>query len=434
MLFTLEVLKAHEGDCLLLHWGSVANPKLAVIDGGPTDTYETSLLPRLEKIRTNRKLATLELEFVMVSHVDNDHIVGVKKLFSALKSDADRNVPQANRKLRAKRLWHNTFDDIVGNAMNAHYQQFTASFTADASGSLPADSEKTIDKAFRDQGEPDDEAEHLASDVAKLLAGHGEGRDLRVIHRFLHDKNEIAGLNRPFTSQGGSTLITASLTPAPKDLGGIKLRVVGPLDAEIEALQAAFDEYLKKNRLNTAEAALAAYADKSVPNLSSIVCMVTAGTGAKKRSILLTGDARGDKIIDGLRGAKYLDGSANERLHVDVLKVQHHGSDHNAAAEFFQKVRADTYVLSGDGKHGNPERDVLKWIIESRGPTDKYRIVTTYGLAETDARRKAESRKPWDAAKHSNAALIAEKKPGNKFTLTDGAPVLIELGDEKIAW
>ena len=35
MLFTLEPLKAAEGDCVLLHWGTGADAKLAVIDGGP---------------------------------------------------------------------------------------------------------------------------------------------------------------------------------------------------------------------------------------------------------------------------------------------------------------------------------------------------------------------------------------------------------------
>lgn len=56
MLFTLEPLPAAEGDCLLLHWGTAAQPKLAVIDGGPGTIWETSLLPRLEEIVDSRDL------------------------------------------------------------------------------------------------------------------------------------------------------------------------------------------------------------------------------------------------------------------------------------------------------------------------------------------------------------------------------------------
>ena len=39
MILTLEPLPAKEGDCLLLHWGTKAEPKLAVIDGGPGRVY-----------------------------------------------------------------------------------------------------------------------------------------------------------------------------------------------------------------------------------------------------------------------------------------------------------------------------------------------------------------------------------------------------------
>ena len=46
MILTLEPLPAKEGDCLLLHWGTKAAPKLAVIDGGPARVYEDSLEPR----------------------------------------------------------------------------------------------------------------------------------------------------------------------------------------------------------------------------------------------------------------------------------------------------------------------------------------------------------------------------------------------------
>ena len=438
MLYTLEVLKAHEGDCLLLHWGTQAQPRLGVIDGGPGDTYGTTLRPRLDQIRRNRNVDPLEIEFVMVSHVDNDHVVGVDKLFADLASEVNRNVPEGQRPLRVERLWHNTFDDVIGNRLDAHYRQFSASFTADANGELPATSRAEIKAGLEERGETEDEdeAEHLAADISKVLAGHPEGRALRDKHSLLHRANAIRGLNRPFVSAGGgSTLITAELTPDPLSVSGLEFHVVGPRQAEIDALQTEFDAYLTKKGLNKAEAALAAYSDPSVPNLSSIVCFASLEVGGKPATILLTGDARGDKMILGLQAAGYLDGSSDERLHVDVLKVPHHGSDRNVRRDFFKKISADVYVLSGDGKHGNPDRATLEWIIESRQPADKYRIVMTYSIAETDQRRKREARSPWNAKEDSIAALFAAKKAeGCRFTVEAGAPILIELGDEHIAW
>src|SRR5690349_17987033 len=100
MIFSLEPLQAAEGDCLLLHWGTEADPKLAVIDGGPGSIWESSLRPRLEQILNGRHLNQLVIELVMVSHVDNDHITGIKKLFRLLKAEIDHAVA-ANQRLFA---------------------------------------------------------------------------------------------------------------------------------------------------------------------------------------------------------------------------------------------------------------------------------------------------------------------------------------------
>jgi len=54
---------------------------------------------------------------------------------------------------------------------------------------------------------------------------------------------------------------------------------------------------------------------------------------------------------------------------VDVLKVQHHGSEHNLDEAFCRAVTADHYVFCGNGAHGNPDVRVVDAIIDSRlGP------------------------------------------------------------------
>lgn len=52
-------------------------------------------------------------------------------------------------------------------------------------------------------------------------------------------------------------------------------------------------------------------------------------------------------------------------MHFDILKVPHHGSDRNVTREFFENVTADQYIISADGKHGNPDYATLAWIVES---------------------------------------------------------------------
>ena len=148
--------------------------------------------------------------------------------------------------------------------------------------------------------------------------------------------------------------------------------------------------------------------------------------------MLLTGDARGDYVLEGLEQEKQLD--ADGKLHVDILKLPHHGSDRNVEKSFFQKITADHYVASADGTFINPDRATLEMIIDTRGKDAKFTIHLTYPTADIDARRQAEwksdqssevdrrarriaeGRKPtavredWDEARHGLGTLIAAKQ------------------------
>ena len=74
-------------------------------------------------------------------------------------------------------------------------------------------------------------------------------------------------------------------------------------------------------------------------------------------------------------------------MHVDILKVPHHGSDNNLGPDFFERVTADHYVFSGDGEHGNPERGTFDMLVEARGE-DGYKVHLTYPVDEIDTARQ----------------------------------------------
>jgi hypothetical protein len=143
-----------------------------------------------------------------------------------------------------------------------------------------------------------------------------------------------------------------------------------------------------------------------VPNLSSIVVLARS----RKKSMLLTGDARGDRIIAGLEKTGLL--RPGKRIHVNVLKVPHHGSAHNVAPDFFERITADHYVLSGDGEHGNPERETVEMLFAARA-NDPFEIHFTYPLEEIDAARKADWKKEQAKEKKRAAKDKEEGKPGN---------------------
>ena len=73
--------------------------------------------------------ATLPVDLMMVSHIDDDHIKGVLELTKEM-IEAPGPKP-----LRINGLWHNTFDDIIGNNPDKLRAAVTASFgTASLSG------------------------------------------------------------------------------------------------------------------------------------------------------------------------------------------------------------------------------------------------------------------------------------------------------------
>jgi hypothetical protein len=330
-MFILEALRAKHGDALLLHYGTEANPRLAVIDGGPGGVYADALRPRLMAIREERELqkeTPLPIDFMMVSHLDADHITGILELMRKL-----RDLQQAKKPLpwEIETFWHNAFDDLTGNDDLAVASANSALSTASVGEFLPFEG-------------------------SNMLASVGQGRELRDLVKFF-------GLdgNAPF---GGIVK-----TPhKPVKFGPLELTVLGPDQENLEKLQSDWNKKVKEllaKPSKAAKAELAGYLDKSAYNLSSIVVLAKAD----RKTMLLTGDARGDFTLTALRNTGLLkdDGKPFE---VDLLKLPHHGSDRNVDDDYFTSIHAKHYVISADGKHTNPDVPTLEMITRSRKDDD----------------------------------------------------------------
>src|SRR5690606_18300179 len=113
---------------------------------------------------------------------------------------------------------------------------------------------------------------------------------------------------------------------------------------------------------------------------------------------------------------------------------------------FFSRITADHYVLSGNGEHGNPERETLEMLCRARG-RDPFVLHFTYPLEVIDAARKIEwtkqraaekkrgkqMRPHWSAARHSLSAFFASRTsaPGQEVSTinADEEPHVIDLLD-----
>uniref|UniRef100_E6VER6 Metallo-beta-lactamase domain-containing protein n=1 Tax=Rhodopseudomonas palustris (strain DX-1) TaxID=652103 RepID=E6VER6_RHOPX len=427
MYFSLDVLRARQGDCLMLHYGTEDRPRLMLIDGGPATVYAQSLKPRLQRLRAVRERAglldgadPLPIDVVLVSHIDDDHIRGILDLTHEQRRRA------AGLRLAVTSLWHNSFDDLLSTKPDELTSGFgTASILAGADANLFAGVEI---------GDSEEEAAAQA-----VLASVPQGRTLR---------DDAADLGwKPNHKFKGKLILTAPEV-APVDLNGVSITVAGPMQKELQALQDLHDQWLRRRKSEdtrpTASAMLAAFVDKSVPNLSSIVLLAECGG----KTMLLTGDARGDKIIEGLEVSGRL--AKDGTLHVDLLKVPHHGSDNNMETSFFERVTADHYVFSGNGDHGNPERATLQMLLDARGVDDDYTIHLTYPVEEIDVAREADwtkqqakeanrakppkggVRPDWSAEEQGLVAFFADNPElaAKVKIVADGKPHLIDLLDQ----
>jgi hypothetical protein len=380
MLFSLDVIRARKGDCLILHYGSADDPRLMIIDGGPRGVYAPHLKPRLEKIKQARGLEKndpLAVDLLMVSHVDDDHIHGIL--------DFTKDLIQDNPQFaQVFSFWHNSFDNIIDDLPAELTAAFKSQFgAASMDGEPPPD--LTLDV---------DEDEAVITSSLKVLASIEQGARLRsdIVNRLNSE------LNVDF--DGG--LILANENEEPLDMGdGLQFTVVGPMLPELKNLHAKHQEWLKglEKEGKSAEEVLSAYVDKSVPNLSSVVVLAEA----EGKRILLTGDARGDRILEGLELVGLMEKGGT--IEVDVLKVPHHGSANNLDDDFFERIIAKHYVFSGDGEHGNPERESFKMLLNARGDAD-YTIHLTYPIAEIDAGRK----KDWEKGKGKKGTWSPENQ------------------------
>lgn len=336
-MLVLEALRAKFGDALLLHFGTKTKPLLAVIDGGPPGVWADALEPRLQEICKQRRLADgrpLEIELAMVSHIDRDHIAGMLEMVQGMKELRDARQPFP---WKIKRFWHNSFDDLLGND--------DVTVGASASGLSAA----SLGGLLRPEG-------------SLILASVSEGRDLRNLLGAL----KLEG-NPPFKG-----LVRAGQKPVALD--NLEIKVVAPSEKNLLALQKDWDRHVraileKEDEESRAEAA--AFVDRSVYNLSSIVILAEAGG----KRILLTGDGRGDHTLEGLEAAGLMDDEG--RIEVDVLKMPHHGSERNVDKTYFERIRAKHYVISADGKFDNPDVKTLAMISAAR-PDDKFTVYLTY--------------------------------------------------------
>jgi hypothetical protein len=153
------------------------------------------------------------------------------------------------------------------------------------------------------------------------------------------------------------------------------------------------------------------------PNRASITLLAEEGG----RTCLLTGDAAEEEIIEGLEAAGRFD---DGRSWCNVVKVQHHGSEHNVSEEFAGTVHADQYVFCADGANENPNPSVVKTIVETRVAEDPRPFTVWFNTAPE---RTLASRQKALRAAIKEATTAARRHPEITVKVLDAGKASFEI-------
>ena len=364
----LRIFQSDEGDCNLLQSNDGKN---ILCDGGLSKSMRDHVRENLGELIGSDGM----LDYIYVSHIDQDHIQGVLRLlrdsldwkvydFHQAQNDPDVRKPKSPRPPIIGGLWHNAFSDQVDENLG------------EIGGLLAVSVPVMFGTAIPELVYAAEEALSIAHSIPQAL------KVSRLCKKDLLDipVNLIPG------STGPEKLLYSKKRPKSFNVGSLKITIIGPSESELNDLRDGWNKWVDghENRIKSIQKEIHKQIEKfsndqlegtpfdyrnwngvpdfrgvSIPNVASLMFMVEENG----KRLLLTGDSQQEKILEGLETAGYLD---DGYIHLDALKVQHHGSEHNLDANFSRHVSADHYIFCGNGTHGNPEPKVLDIVYKSR--------------------------------------------------------------------
>lgn len=347
----VEVLPAGRGDAILVRCPTESGRFNILIDGGLRSTFSERLADRFAEIRSEGE----QLDLVIVTHIDTDHIGGILELF---KANGPSNAPQI---IGIGEVWHNGYRHLGLDGPSASEEEKRAVLSQVATLGESEGAEEKISVK---------EAETLSS----LITRNGY-----QWNKTFGGKAVLAGSK--VVLRPGITM--SILSPRPEELRrlariwkrglatkGVNQSIIAPEFEVVFELELPLISDAEDGEADTP----ISYSDSDeVPDPSTFREDTSAINGSSiaflleciGRKFLFLADGLPSVIVDGIHGL--LD--SPQLVEVDLIKVSHHGSRNNTSPDLVQAVRSRIHVISTDGsKHEHPHAEALFRIVGSSSP------------------------------------------------------------------
>ena len=346
-----EFLDAGNGDCI---WITTDEGVNILIDGGWKYTHDKKLKKKkdrldiddiktkVKKLRKNNQ----KLDLVILTHYDDDHILGISKLIEEEKKYKSETI--------IKEIWFNAFENAT----------FPIKKKKNISSSDNQIKHKTGAKKQK-------EFEEFIADI-KPYIDYGDLISIDEIKEPIEKENMV--LLSPYTDKtynSNRDIKITLLSPNNDKLNDCKYsdyekNKTGKKKKERD-WDKSFTDLLKNIENNEKHPNPMSYLDSSVKNGSSIAFILEY----KNKKYLFLGDAHIDLISTSL--VKLGFNETNNPLVVEFIKLSHHGSKANINREFLSLVQTNKFVIlaNGNESHWHPNKETLVLILDCYRNNDK---------------------------------------------------------------
>lgn len=332
----IQCFPALNGDCILVEY---IQSHFILIDGGYVDTYKNYLAPALNAIEDSGGI----IDLLIVTHIDQDHISGIIKLF-----ESERHQIQINN------IWYNGYRHIQSvakisdNPDTVIHKNICKENNDEKNSTISAKQGCTLSTHIKKSGINWNSPTQGAVIKAPLTVV----LDKCIIHVLSPNDDRIKDLSlfwkKELIKKG--LLLKAHSSDYWDDAFEFSLSMDKPgfhfhtkkVSSHIDLEKIKNTEYV---------------ADNSATNGSSISFILEVDG----KRVLFLGDSHAETIVDSLI-EQY--GEENKPIWFDAVKLSHHGSYNNNSPELFKLIDSDKWMILTNGQgYNHPDEPTLANII-----------------------------------------------------------------------